>query len=50
MKRLVLGAAAVGGTAFAIRRLARKGHALHDHCREMMQNHCGDSNAGCRPD
>ena len=50
MKRLVLGAAAVGGTAFALRHLVRKAHAMHEHCREMMRNHCGTSSAGCRPE
>jgi hypothetical protein len=49
MKRLVLGAAAAGGTAFAIRHLARKGRTMHDHCRELMRNHCGAS-ASSQPD
>ena len=48
MTRLVLGAAAAGGAAFALRRLVRKGRAMHDHCREMMSKQCGDSSDGCR--
>ena len=48
MKRLVLEAVAAGGAAFALRRLVRKGRAIHDHCREMMSKQCGDSSAGCR--
>jgi hypothetical protein len=49
MKRLVLGAAAAGGAAFALRHLARKGREMHDHCRELMRTHCGPS-AGCQPE
>lgn len=49
MKKLVIGAAAAGGAAFAVGRLARKGREMHDHCREMMRDHCVDSGAGCRP-
>ena len=30
MKRIVLGAAAAGGAAFALHRLARKGRAMHE--------------------
>lgn len=48
MKRLVIGAAAAGGAAFAVSRLARKGRKLHDHCRDVMRDHCGDSDASCR--
>jgi hypothetical protein len=48
MKGLVLGAAAAGGAAFALRQIVRKGREMHDHCREIMQGHCGDSSAGCR--
>lgn len=47
MKRLVLGAAAAGGAAFALRHLARKAHKIHEHCREMMRDHCGASSARC---
>ena len=47
MKRLVLGAAAAGGAAFALHHFARKGRAMHDHCRELM---CGLQrlSAGCQ--
>lgn len=48
MKRLVLGAAAAGGAALALHRLARKGRAMHDHCREMMRNRRDTSSAPCR--
>ena len=48
MKRLFLGAAATGGAAFALQ-LARKAHAMHGHCREMMRNNCGAWSAGCQP-
>ena len=47
MKKLVLGAAAAGGAAFALCHLVSKGRAMHDHCRELMQNPCADSRAGC---
>jgi hypothetical protein len=50
MRRLVLGAAAAGGAAFALHRLARKAHTMHERCREMMQHHCGAAGAGCRPE
>ena len=45
MKRLVFGAAAAGGAAFALRHLARKAHRMHEHCREVMRDHCGASSA-----
>ena len=48
MKRIVLGAAAAGGAAFALHHLARKGRAMHNHCREIMRNHCGTSSAPCQ--
>ena len=43
MKRLAFGAAAAGGAAFALHRLAPKARAMHAHCREMMHTHCGDT-------
>lgn len=49
MKRLVLTATAAGGAAFAFSRLARKGRAMHEHCREMMRDRCSQVSAGCRP-
>lgn len=50
MKRLAVGAAAAGGAALALHQLARKAHAMHERCREMMRNHCGASSAGCQPE
>lgn len=50
MKRLVLGAAAAGGAALALRRHARKVREMHDHCRELMLNHRGVSSTGCQPE
>ena len=46
MKKIVI-AAAAGGAAFALHRVARKARELHDHCREMMRDRCGASSAGC---
>jgi hypothetical protein len=37
MKRLAFGAAAAGGAAFALHRLAPKARAMHAHCRDMMR-------------
>ena len=48
MKRLVLGAAAASGAAFALRQIVRKARAMHDHCRELMRDNRADSNVGCR--
>lgn len=36
MKRLVIGAALAGGTAFAFRRLAGEHRKMLDHCRDMF--------------
>ena len=49
MKRLALGAAAAGGAAFALHRLAPKARAIHAHCREMMRTHCGGASTGRQP-
>jgi hypothetical protein len=49
MKRLVIGAAAAGGAAFAHHRLARRGRELRDRCREMMRGQGGGPNAACQP-
>ena len=46
MKRLVIGAAAAGGAAFAVRQLVRKGRKMHDHCREQMRDCCRQPSAG----
>jgi hypothetical protein len=50
MKRLVIGTAVAGSTAFTLRRLARKARKMHDHCREMTAS-CQDAkpaeSSGC---
>jgi hypothetical protein len=46
MKKLVIGAAAAGGTAFAVSQLVRKGGQMHDHCREMMRDCCSGPSGG----
>ncbi len=48
MKRLVIGAAAAGGAAFAVRRFARKASEMHHHCREMMRDRCGQPSGDCQ--
>ncbi len=49
MKKLALTAAAAGGVAFAFPRLARKARAMHERCRELMRDRCGQASAGCQP-
>jgi hypothetical protein len=49
MKRLGL-AAAAGGAAFALRRLAPKVREMHGQCRDMMRTHCGSASAACHPE
>ena len=44
MKRLVIGAAVVGGAAFALHRFAGKAHTMHEHCRDMIAA-CQESKA-----
>ena len=49
MKRLAL-AAAAGGAAFALHRLAPKAREMHAHCREMIRTHCGGACVACHPE
>ena len=49
MKRLAL-AAAAGGAAFALHRLAPKVREMHGHCRDMMRTHCGGADTSCQPE
>ena len=44
MKRLVIGAAVIGGAALALHRLAGKARTMHEHCRNMIAG-CHGSNA-----
>ena len=41
MKKIVI-AAAAGGAAFALHRLAPAAREMHRQCREMMRHHCGE--------
>lgn len=50
MKRLAFGAAAAGGAAFALHRLAPKVRVMHAECREMMRTRCGGTGAGRQPE
>jgi hypothetical protein len=50
MKRLALGAAAVGGAAFAVLGLARRGREMHGRCSQMMRDNCRRSTGACRPE
>jgi hypothetical protein len=50
MKRFAFGAAAAGGAAFALHRLAPKVRAMHAHCRQMMRTHCGGASTSCQPE
>ena len=49
MKRLGP-AAAAGGAALALRRLASKAHEMHGQCRDMMRTRCGGASAACHPE
>lgn len=50
MRHLAFGAAAAGGAAFALHRLAPRVREMHAHCRETMRTRCGRTMAGCGPE
>ncbi len=43
MKKLLIGMALGTAVSLAVRKLAGEGHKLHEHCHEMMSNHCRQS-------
>ena len=49
MKRLGP-AAAAGGAALALPRLAPKAHEMHGQCRDMMRTHCDSASAASHPE
>jgi hypothetical protein len=49
MKRVAFAAAAAGGAAFALHRLAPKVRETHAHCREMTRTRCDATTAGSQP-
>ena len=50
MKRLAFGAAAAGGAAIALHRLAPKARAMHAHCRDMMRTHSSSAGTNNQPE
>ncbi len=48
MKKIVI-AAAAGGAAFALHRLAPAAREMHHQCREMMRDHCGETTSDGGP-
>ncbi len=49
MKRLAFGAAAAGGAAFAVHRLATRARAMYAHCREMQRTHSSPAGLDKQP-
>jgi hypothetical protein len=45
MKKLLIGLALGTAASLAVRKIADEGHKLHEHCRELMGNHCHGSHA-----